>query len=1112
MSPLRERFAPGTVLDGRYEIERLVGSGGMGRVYSARRVALGDRVAIKVLPPELADPVRRRRFLVEARAAAHVRHPNVVEIFDFADPDEGPPWFAMELLEGPDLEEVLRESGPLPSARALEIFVRVCAAVEAGHRRGLVHRDLKPANVLLASGDDGREIVKVVDFGLARTLEAEPESTTDEMALVGTPAYMAPEQIEGDPPAPAADVWTLGVLLYRMTTGHLPFEGANLLATLRAVTRGTFEDPRAWVPDLPDGIRMAIHRALAVDPEARPSSPERLARLAEGGRIVPPRGESVRALPGPTSAPLVGRDAELAVLEDELERAARGDARLMIVQGEDGIGKTRLVEELARRARRAGALVLRGRLPEGSAGRGAAFETFRRMVRSDSEEPTETGALDEALEAARQRDGEEERWRVFTDLAEAFAARAGARLLVLVVENLHWATSAERDLLRHLHRDLASRGTLLVTTRRRGAGSGSRELPEGFGPGSTVVVQLEPLAEPALRGWLEEAFPDLRLHPRDLRFLARATGGNPGGVTEVVRRLLAEGSLHQTADGWVCEHLVQLDLPENLASHLQYRLEHQEPGARRVLEAAAIVGPEQRLEEISALLDRPEEEIEETYETLLSRELLRSDGVTPGRDSRFTSDLLWRLTIESVPPHRGRRLHERRIAWLEGRAQGADPGRLAEHLLAVGRHGEAVRWGLVAARRALDGNDDERAAAVLEGAAAAEERARGRGEPIDADLRLELDRLGGELARRHGDLDVALRRLQRAFAAARRAGSERVVVELALELAATRLARGELQEAAARAAEAGAVAEALGDRVLAVRTRVVLASIVCRMGRVEEGAEALQAVVDEGLGDLPDALRSRVCRELSWALLKSGRFGEAEGHAREALDLAHAAGDLLEEHHAVAALASVAGEAGDERRALPLHRRALDLSRRLALRRREGIDLANLGESHWELGDSARALHLFRRALAVFLEIGDRACEGDCRVNVGRALLASGEPEEARATLETAREICRSTGRREYESIAEFHLGEAHQATGDLDAAAASFAAAAAGMESQSFHLVWRPWLAGARVAFLRGRRKDGEELAGRARREIERQRSRLPPGVDTSAFDAALRTLDSLG
>src|SRR5262245_5500013 len=272
----------GRIVAGRYELVRFLGRGGMGEVYAARRLALNDLVALKRLLPDQDSPINRRRFATEAQAAAHIRHPNVVQVFDFGDDPDVGSFLVMELLDGPTLADEL-VGGPLGTERTLWIFSRICAAVEAGHRRGIVHRDLKPANVVVATSDDGSELVKVLDFGLAIDQRIRDRDITRPGSVVGTVAYMAPEQAEGRPATPASDIFSLGVILYQMITGDVPFQGETAAATLLAIAGARYRSPDQLVGGLPRALVQAIDAGLARDPSRRPGSAELLARMAAGG-------------------------------------------------------------------------------------------------------------------------------------------------------------------------------------------------------------------------------------------------------------------------------------------------------------------------------------------------------------------------------------------------------------------------------------------------------------------------------------------------------------------------------------------------------------------------------------------------------------------------------------------------------------------------------------------------------------------------------------------------------------------------------------------------------------------------------------------------------------
>ncbi|HEX6951876.1 MAG TPA: protein kinase [Gaiellaceae bacterium] len=255
---------PGDLIADRYELEELVGTGGMSSVFRARDRQLERRVAIKILHQHYAeDPEYLERFRREARAVAKLSHPNIVTVIDRGD-DDGRQYIVFEHVEGENLKELVIRSGRLPVRRALELALAVADGLAFAHNHGLVHRDVKPQNVLL--NRDGE--VKVTDFGIARSLHVD-QGVTQTGTVLGTGEYLAPEQASGKPVSPATDVYSLGVVLWELLAGDVPFVGENFVAiALRHVN----EPPpslRERRPDVSPRLEAAVERALAKDPAQR---------------------------------------------------------------------------------------------------------------------------------------------------------------------------------------------------------------------------------------------------------------------------------------------------------------------------------------------------------------------------------------------------------------------------------------------------------------------------------------------------------------------------------------------------------------------------------------------------------------------------------------------------------------------------------------------------------------------------------------------------------------------------------------------------------------------------------------------------------------------------
>ena len=390
---------------GPYEIVELLGAGGMGEVYRAQDPRLGREVAVKVLPAEVAaDPARLRRFEQEARAVAALNHPHILTVFDIGSHD-GTLFVVTELLEGETLREVLTRRAPTQH-QVLTLVLQAAQGLDAAHRKGIVHRDLKPENLFLTT--DGR--VKILDFGLARVVApvtADSEMTTRETftrpgALLGTVAYMSPEQARAFPVDLRSDVFSLGIVLYELLTRKHPFHRQTVTATLTAILHESPPDPSTVDEAIPPALDKVVRRCLEKNREDRYPAARELALALEAVLQAPPGAawltevEERRPYPGLMSftekdaAVFFGREAEVEALWQRLEH--RG---LLAVIGPSGAGKTSFVRAgiVASRPEGWGAIVCKpGAAPFRGLGQALApelandFEALRRLLDFDQPE------------------------------------------------------------------------------------------------------------------------------------------------------------------------------------------------------------------------------------------------------------------------------------------------------------------------------------------------------------------------------------------------------------------------------------------------------------------------------------------------------------------------------------------------------------------------------------------------------------------------------------------------------------------------------------------------------------------------------------------------------
>ncbi|MBZ0186942.1 MAG: serine/threonine protein kinase, partial [Candidatus Obscuribacterales bacterium] len=282
--PVAQDPLVGTKLAGKYDIIRVLGTGGMGVVYEGRHEVMDRRVAIKMLQAHhLNDSMSVKRFQQESKATCRLNHPHIITVFDFGISPTGQPYIVMDYLEGKPLSDIIKEEGQIKVDRAVHMFQQACEALAHAHNQSVIHRDLKPSNIVLVSYEDDKDYVKVVDFGVAKIMEdggTEGQKLTQMGEVCGSPIYMSPEQCQGFALDKRSDVYSMGIVMYETLTNRLPILGKTMVETMSKHIKDappSFSEVR---PDLyiPERVEQVILRALAKDPDDRPQSMEHLAR------------------------------------------------------------------------------------------------------------------------------------------------------------------------------------------------------------------------------------------------------------------------------------------------------------------------------------------------------------------------------------------------------------------------------------------------------------------------------------------------------------------------------------------------------------------------------------------------------------------------------------------------------------------------------------------------------------------------------------------------------------------------------------------------------------------------------------------------------------------
>jgi hypothetical protein len=576
-------------------------------------------VALAFIKTEGLDEAGRARVEREARAMARLGdHPHIVTVYDIGDED-GRPYIVSQYMAGGDLRGLLREAAGhrLSLEQTLRIADQICQALEHAHQRGIVHRDLKPANVWLT--EDGT--CKLGDFGLAAVLDR--SRLTMPGTMIGTVAYMAPEQALGHAPDARNDLYAVGAMLYEMVTGRPPFVADDAVGVISQHINTAPITPSWHNPDLPRALESLILRLLAKVPEERPASAEavRAALAAISSVTTGVMSTAAAVIEDKPANPLdrlasgvfVGRREELGQLRAALDDAFSGRARLRMLVGEAGIGKSRTAEELATYARLRYAQVLVGRCYEGEGApaywpwvqviRAYAYE--RDPIALRSELGSGAAEIAQVVSAVRERlpdlpapsplEPDQARFRLFESIASFFTHAAGAQPLVVILDDLHWADKPSLLLLQFIAREVRSARLLIVGTYRDVEVQRTHPLAEAL-----AALRREPIYGRVLLRGLSEAdvgallaaFGASDLAGGFVHAIYRETEGNPFFIQEILRHLVEEGLISFEAGRWT-SHIApeQMGIPEGVRDVIGRRLSRLSEPCKRTLTVAASISP-----------------------------------------------------------------------------------------------------------------------------------------------------------------------------------------------------------------------------------------------------------------------------------------------------------------------------------------------------------------------------------------------------------------------------------------------------------------------------------------------------------------------------------------
>jgi len=981
---------------GDYRIEKELGRGGMGTVYLARDEK-ERKVALKVVHPHLLE--RRgffKRFLREAEIGKRVRHENVVRTLDVDAVQIGQRtvhYLVMEYVEGRTLRALARDLGVVPEALLREVALQAACGLAAVHAAGIVHRDLKPENLLIT--DDHR--VRIMDLGVARPIH-ESLALTQEGQFAGSLLYAAPEQFEQAEVTPAADLYALGVLLHELATGANPFHANEMAAVVKAHLENVPPRLNEADPRISAFFSELVATLLEKEPEKRIESAEALRDLLDQGerttwwtereREVIRARERIPVVPVRRETKLHGRETELELLRDAWTRARDGQGNTLLLQGEAGIGKSRLVDAFLRDGDGREAHVLYGSYPPSGGMGGISDAILGRFGAGDLDEKlrpylTVTPSLVPGFAAILKHESSpaggpplegDPLHAVWVQLMRALAAE---RPLLWVIEDLHFAAKENRMLALALARAVEGHRILLVLSTRPTLAED--ELAHFSRLENFRRADLGRLSAREVILLLQDAFKSEALAEKLGGRIALKSDGVPFFVFEMIRGLKEGQFIEELPDGSYIESKVieRIEVPSAVKDLIEARLRGLAREDRAILDIGAVLGFEFDPDLVARVRELARVRVLEVL-----GDIERHSGVVRASGSRYRFDHHQIQEVIYADLSQGLREEYHTLVAdafgkrVEDERTGEDDAFLASHHLRGNRPNDGLPH-LIPALVHLE-------------------------ESYRNDTALEL-------ATRALDTPNLLE------------GNERA--EVLLKKAGRHSLRGERELERAALDEAVALADSSEDAARRAAVRVSRGWHLIQIADYAAARECLERALDASREAEDKKLEANATGNLGTVFLDQGLYEQARVQFEEWLALAREIGDRQGEARAIGSLGTVFLRQGLYELARAQIEESLALAREIGDRRSEAVALANLGGVFWHQGLHELARAQFEKRLALSREMGDRQGEATVTGNLGAGLFSQGFYEPARAQFEKSIALSREIGDRQGEARATGNLG-----------------------------------------------------------------------------------------
>lgn len=1072
----------------QYEILEEIGSGGMGRVYKAQDLSLDRMVAIKVLNLEDASASSNwiHQLRSEAQAAAKINSPNVVTIHQVSE-DSDPPYIVMEYVKGRDLRQELRSRGSFNVPEVVRIACQVCDALAAAHRENVLHKDIKPGNIIISESG----AVKVMDFGIAKIALPKHAGRDGPAGLMGTAAYMSPEQALGNPLDERTDLYSLGVVLYELLTGRLPFEGNTVAELIEKKVRETAPLPSDLGFALPGRLESLVMKALENDPELRFSSVLELkaALLA----CFPASAGSTEGLEdadlGAAAAvgarasrlDLVGRDSIINQLSDCLARTELGSGSVVILSGEAGVGKTAVLDETESAAERMGFVVLRGRclyqdmpvpyFPYVSAIRGlfesAPSESISPIEKNEIKTLIEEGVTElrlfvpylatvldtghrRSLEGTVGTTKQADPSKIFAALGGLFKRLSERRPILLVLDDFQWVDRTSLQLFHYLGRRSRRSRMLMVAAYRpedlqRSSDGALHPVYDTLSrmetEGTLTRIEVERLSK-------ADTFELLRTALRNTRFtedfksaLYMETLGNPAFVLECLKSLREDGTIKWLDGHWQCvESIPNIRVPKRARDAIERRLECLGREERRVLACASVQGCTFTSDVLSAVLSMDRLDVLTVLHEFEKRyQIVRFQNAA----YTFEHPLLWECAYDSLSQELRQEYHLLIARFMEQKFKPDSASALfslANHYFKGGAYEKALPYLEKSVARAKDLHAHTEALAHLEKALEALSHLPSSRERMEQRLRL-LEEAGGEAAAL-GDWKRALTRYEEARGICTARDDELEYARLTRLMGRAELERQNWDEAQARFREAMSI-YAKQDRVEQMGELYLnLGSVSFELGNLDEVIDLFGKALEIGEALENRELLARACNNLGAASNVIGERHKAIEHYQKCLDNCVALEDRVGEARAYHNIGLTYSELKNWSEAANFFTKASLAAEELNNKSLHCLSTLALAEAYARLGKLKESEDLCERGLAGVRARDDKLSLADGHRVLGLVRTRQKRYEEAARFFEEGIEIAKGLGNQLQQAEGLRELGLMRRDKGDVDEAAVALAKA----------------------------------------------------------------------